>query len=38
MPLASAGASWLVDNLNQALQSIEVIMDNKIKSESKNAK
>ena len=38
MPLASAGASWITDNFNQALQSIEAIMDEKIKSESKNAK
>jgi hypothetical protein len=38
MPLASAGASWIIDNFNQALQSIEVIMDEKIKSERKNAK
>jgi len=38
MPLASAGASWVIDNLNQALQSIEVIMDEKIKSEPKKAK
>jgi hypothetical protein len=38
MPLASAGASWITDNLNQVLQSAEVIMDRKIEGESKKAK
>jgi len=38
LPLASAGASWMADNLNNVFQSVETIMDEKIKSESKNAK
>jgi len=36
--LASAGACWMADNLNNVFQSVEMIMDEKINRESKNAK
>jgi len=38
LPLASAGACWMGDNLNNVFQSVEIIMDEKINRESKNAK
>ena len=38
LPLASAGACWMADNLNNVFQSVEMIMDEKINRESKNAK
>jgi len=38
LPLASAGVCWVADNLNNILQSVEIIMDEKINRESKNAK
>ena len=38
LPLASAGVCWTSDNLNNVLQSVEIIIDEKIKRESKNAK
>jgi hypothetical protein len=38
LPLASAGACWMADNLNNVLQSVEIIIDEKVKRESKNAK
>ena len=38
LPLASEGVCWMADNLNNTLQSVEIIMDEKINRESKNAK
>ena len=41
LPLASAGASWMADNFNNVLQSIEIVIDDmeeKNDCESKNAK
>ena len=38
LPLASAGVCWVADNLNNVLQSVEIIIDEKVKRESKNAK
>tara|TARA_R100001377_G_scaffold54263_1_gene32016 strand:- start:368 stop:541 length:174 start_codon:yes stop_codon:yes gene_type:complete len=38
LPLASAGACWMADNLNNVFQSVEMIMDEKINCKSKNAK
>jgi len=38
LPLASAGVCWMADNLNNVLQSVEIIIDEKAKRESKNAK
>jgi hypothetical protein len=38
LPLASAGACWMADNLNNVFQSVEMIIDEKVNRESKNAK
>jgi hypothetical protein len=38
LPLASAGACWMADNFNNVLQSVEIIIDEKVERESKNAK
>jgi hypothetical protein len=38
LPFASAGASWISDNFNNVLQSVEIVIDDKINRESKNAK